>query len=246
MMKNIEENTENINLFEHNGRVFSKILQDRLEEVDRKKRAINESYVQEKFTKYFISPNQLENFEEFEQLVKAYMELLGFEQGELSTFCYDENYTVSLEKEYVQLTPLDVEKAITWHLDGQKIIASNDYYIEEARGYVEQEYKDARFGSSENEELNKSIFIWAESNITLLANIYGVDKNIHLDKQTTIQTLPVIHGLSSLIGLYGKEFINTYLDFKKGYADFWKCKYFFIGKGLVSGKDRLPNGLFAG
>lgn len=240
MMKNIEENTKNIYLFEHNGRVFSKILQDRLEEVDRKKRAMNEYYVQEKLAKYFISPNKVENFEEFEQLVNAYMELIAFEQGKLSTFCYDENYTVSLEKEYVHLIPLDIEKAITWHLDGHKIIASNNYYIEEARGYVEQEYKDSRFGSLENEELNKSIFIWASSNVILLADLYGVDTNIHLDNQTIIQTLTAVHGLSSLIGLYGKEFVNTYLDFKKGYTNFWEAKYYFIGKGMFSGTNRLP------
>jgi len=240
MMKNIEEYTKDIYSFEHNGRVFSKILQDRLKEVDCKKRAIDEFYIKEKFEKYFLSPYKVEKFEKFEQLVKAYVELLGFEQGELSTFCYDVNYTVSLEKEYVKLTPLDIEKAITWHLDGQKIIALNNYYIEKARYYLEQENKDTRSGSQENKELNKSRNIWVLGNAILLADLYGVDRNIHLDKQTTIQRLPVVHGLSSLIVLYGKEFINSYLDFKKGYTDFWEAKYYFIGKGIFSGKDRLP------
>lgn len=240
MMKNIEETAKNIYLFEHNGRVFSEILQDRLKDVDRKKRAIDEPCVQEKLTKYFISLNQLENFEVFEQLVESYMDLLAFEQGELSTFCYDVNYRASLEKEYIQLTPLDIKKAIAWYLDGDKIIVSNKYYIEETKGYVEQEYQDVQFGTLENEKLNKNIFIWTNSNITLLTDLYGIDINIQLDKKNTIQTLPVVHGLSSLIGLYGKEFVNTYLDFKKGYADFWEAKYYFIGQGIFSGKDRLP------
>lgn len=240
MMKNIEKSVKNIYLFEHNGRVFSKILQDRLREVDRKKRAIDESYVQEKLAKYFISPNQVENFEEFEQLVNVYMELIAFEEGVLSTFCYDENYIVSLEKEYVCLTPLNVEKVITWHWDGNKVIASNKYYLEEAMDYVVQEYKNSRFGNPENEELNKSIFVWVNANMNMLADLYGVDKSIHLDNHTTLEILPVVQGLSSLIGLYGKEFINKYLDFKKGYINFWEAKYYFIGKGILDDKDRLP------
>ena len=99
MMQKADEHAVSPYLFEHRGRVFSKILQDRLETDDSKKRAINEAYVQQKLGSYLISPTPPANYEQFEELVQAYSEFLYFEDNELSTFCYDENFTFSLSAE---------------------------------------------------------------------------------------------------------------------------------------------------
>lgn len=222
------------------GHVLSTIIQGRTQKPDRKKQSIDERYVQEKFGKYFICKHTPKELEIFEEIVQCYKNLYLFETNELDTYCHDDNYQVSIHDQFILLAPIDTERHVQWYLNGQKTEAMRHYYLDQALYEIDQEAKDAIFGSPENHEINKSIEILTHSMLLYVTEQFGLNEMLQIDKDDQIPLYPVLHSLSSIIGLYQNQFSETYLGFYKKTNDWWAAWHMLLSQSMINGQDRLP------
>ena len=114
---------------------LTKILQDRLKKKDKRKRAIEQTHIDKKTIKYFmqnVHKNEVPvEYIVFEEIYRAYESLILFEQNELYTFLYDENYQSILVQNEVSLCPIDIEKHINTEMHSEKLQGMFKYYEEE-------------------------------------------------------------------------------------------------------------------
>lgn len=239
LMKYAPLHARNATTIDIHGHVLSTIIQGRTQKSDRKKQSIDERYVQEKFGKYFICKHAPKELEIFEKIVQCYKNLYLFETNVLDAYCHDDNYQIIIHDQYILMAPIDTERHIQWYLNGQKTEKMRQYYFEHALYEIDQEAKDATFGLPENDTINKSVAILTESMYLYVTKQFGLDEMININN-VQIPLYPVLHSLSSIIGLYQNQFSETYLGFYKKTNDWWAAWHMLLSQGMINGQDRLP------
>lgn len=240
LMKYAPLHAEDVSQIVIHGHVLSTIIQTRTDKPDRKKQSIDERYVEEKFVKYFLSKHPPKELEIFEEIVQSYKNLYLYETNLLDTYCHDDNYQVSIHDQFLLLAPIDTERHVQWYLNGQKTEAMRHYYFEQALYEIDQEAKDATFGSPENHDINKYVAVLTDSMYLYVTEQFGLDEMININNDFQLHLYPVLHSLSSIIGLYQNQFSETYLGFYKKTNDWWIAWHMLLSQGMINGQDRLP------
>lgn len=243
LMKQADHHRYDAELIQSNGTVISQILQDRLFEKDKRKRAIEEKNIQEKFAKYFFSEHPSIDLAVFEEVIHHYKALYNFEQSILYTFCYDDNYgykVYPLEK-YFELKPISTTYLRKWHQNGHKALVTSELYKYKAIKTIEILHKNKIFGLPENHEINKASTILAESIESEAREMYGFDDQIQLNVDTSIPLSHTVHSLSSALAFFRTVFSKEYFIFLENSNDWWKAwKRLLPHSAFVLGKDRMP------
>lgn len=238
MMKHTKENLDPI-VFQNNGEILTLILRKRLSDKDRKKRAIDEQYIDDKWKTHFLKIESYEN-SNFEKIFDKYKELYLFKENKLSTFCFDENFSYRVYNDILEINVIDIEKYKRWHLNGQKISELIKYYREEALICAEEQLANYIFGSIENDVINKFVYVNTLETVLLTQEQYGLADEIQIDNNSSIPLFEAIYSINGLKGLYQKYFLEkyiTYLNQSENWLDAWQK---LVNESIRTQKNRLP------
>ncbi|RXJ80167.1 hypothetical protein [Arcobacter sp. F2176] len=238
LMKHVSDNTILQN-YELNGKILSEILKDRLKTKDKKKG----EYEYEKSAKKvidLISPkNNFDDLNRLADIVKVYKEYYLFNENEISTFCFDNNFSFELKDKTLSLNVIDISKYNKWLNDNNKIDSFFLYYLEYAISLFESLLKEETFGTKENDIINKEAFIQARGLDLILKKIYGIEDDLYISNNITIPISDTLHSFSRLNIFHKYYFVDNYLKKLESYS--WTEAYEkFLFEGLMQGKQRLP------
>lgn len=239
MMKYAQENLDPVGLYSNHS-ILTLILQKRLTSGDVKKRAIDEHYIADKFSKNFSIDLKNYSKSNFEEICEKYKKLNSFEENELSTFCFDDNFSYKICADILEINVVDINLHKRWYQNGEKILELFKFYKERAYVYSEELLKNEMFGLLENDGINKFAYLNTCETYFLMQEQYGLDDDIKIDEDSTIPLFQSLYSINGLRGLYQKYFLESYLryfDQSKNWINAWQnlCR-----ESIVTKKNRLP------
>jgi len=240
-------NANNPSYFSIYSMVLTKLVQDRISKKDRRKKAIDQTHIEEKIIKYFrqnihnnVAP---EEYELFEEIFKAYEALVFFEQNEFYTFLYDDNYKFTLLQEKITLCPIDMNKHINTAIHSEKLQGMFKYYEEEAVIVLADKFKKEYNGKQENYDMNFFQELSVYQTHFIMSEIFGLDKNVFIDDNKTLNIFHLIYEGHAFSSLYAFEFLKPYLPIlqKYGMENWWQAhKDIIVHSMMTHRKNRMP------
>jgi len=203
--------------------IMTKILEHRTNNKDRKKRKIDKQYIQTKEQKYFIEPisficrNQeppLPEYKIFQEIFKTYEKLVVFEENQLATFLYDENFETLLEADKIIFQPINIEKHIKTESTPQKSQLILTFFEDLAKSFTtENEFKKVyleKGNNPKNINMNYIHEINASRTILIMKMIYGLEEDVFIDNNNKLNLTYLAHTGATFTTLYRFEFLEKY------------------------------------
>jgi len=229
------------------GMTLTKMVQDRISQPDRRKKTIDQRQLFDKEKKYFmqkIANNEVpEELESFEKIYEAYEILTLFEQNILYSFLYDENYQSVLLEDKVTLSPVDMNKHIKTEMHSEKLQGMFKYYEEVAMTLFADGFKENYRGKEENYDMNFYQELLHFQTLTIMYEIYGLDFDIFIDNDKTLDLAELIYSGYALSMFYAFEFLMVYTPIlqKNHKENFWQShREIVIHSTTTHKKNRFP------
>ena len=240
-------NVANPSYFSIYSMILTTVLQDRIKKKDRRKRAIEEAHIREKIKKFFM-PNKNKNevpveCERFEEIFKAYEALILFEQNELYTFLYDENYKATLDHDKIILSPIDMKKHIKTEMHSEKLQGMFKYYEEEVMIVLPDKFQNDYKGQAENRDMNFFQSLRIGQTQLIMSEIFGLNDDVFIDDAKTLNVRHLVYAGYAFSTLYAFEFLKIYLSVmqKHGIKNWWQSHIEIIQHSMLTHKkNRSP------
>lgn len=226
---------------------LTSMIEDRLTKKDRRKKAIDQTHIEEKVKKYFMhnvhKSEAPEEFKLFEEVFKAYEAVAFFEQNTLYTFLYDENYQSSLAHDKVILSPIDMKKHIKSEMHSEKLQSMFNYYENIVKIDLEDTFQSDYKKAEENRAMNFFQTLRVHQTQLIMSEIYGLDKDVFIDDAKTLDVGHLIYTGYALSSLYAFDFLGVYLPILQKYEkeNWWQAYREIITHSMKTHKkNRLP------
>lgn len=229
------------------GMVLTKILQERIQERDRRKKPIERIHIDEKVIAYFMEnmhkSDLPKGYESFEDIFKAYEKITLFEQNELYIFLYDTNYSVTVDENNIVMNPIDMHKHIDIALHSEKLQGMFKYYEEEALILLEDVFEEEYNGKKENYDMNFFQSMRVLQAKLIMHEIFGLAEDVFIDDAKKLHVGQLIYTGFSFSSLYFFEFLGEYSHIlqKHSVGNWWQAHTEIISLSMFTHrKNRNP------
>lgn len=231
-------------------RALTNLVQWKLVHATARDFILNESVIIQSLTKYHIplilpsdqnrvTANTL--LMQFEELMRAQVELDEFISRSVHPFCFDDSLYFSIKNEKLQMEHVNGSSADNWVRNGNRKIMLRGYWFNMALDtFILSGLGDKQIGSLENHERNQIAYVKALACELELVSVYGLSEFVTLDNGFKVDLFQALLSQELMVAFYIKDYVEAFYEEYTEVQNWEQAAGLVAMKGAAKGQNRFP------